>query len=47
VHDYAGTVVGTFNTTVGAIRALEPLPAEPARWSDLAPEHPAVLCGVA
>lgn len=43
-REYAGTVVGAFNTTVGAIRALEPLPAEPARWPNLAPDRPAVLC---
>jgi hypothetical protein len=43
-RDYAGTVVGAFNTTVRAIRALEPLPAEPARWPNLAADHPAVLC---
>lgn len=42
--DYAGTVVGAFNTTVRAIRALEPLPAVPARWPNLAADHPAVLC---
>lgn len=42
-HDYAGTVVGSFNTTVGAIRSLDGL-AEPARWPDIAPDGPAVLC---
>jgi hypothetical protein len=43
-NDYAGTVVGAFNTTVRAVRALEPRPAEPLRWPDLAADHPAVLC---
>jgi hypothetical protein len=45
-REYSGTVVGAFITTVGAIRALEPRPAEPARWPDLAPDQPAVLCYV-
>lgn len=43
-RDYAGTVVGAFNTTVAAIRALEPRQAVPQRWPDLAADHPAVLC---
>lgn len=43
-RSYAGIVVGSFNTTVGAIRGLEPIPVEPARWPDLAPDHQAVLC---
>lgn len=42
-RDYAGTVVGSFNTTVGAIRRLDGL-AEPARWPGIAPDRPAVLC---
>ena len=41
---YSGTLVGSFNTTVGAIRALEPRTRVPQRWPDLAPDHPAVLC---
>ncbi len=43
-RDYSGTVVGSFNTTVGAIRALEPLRADPLRWPNLAADHPAILC---
>ncbi len=43
-RDYAGKVVGAFNTTVGAIRDLEPREGVPQRWPDLAPDHPAVLC---
>lgn len=35
---------GRFHTTVGAIRRLEPLPAQPARWPDLESGHQAVLC---
>ena len=42
--DYSGSVVGSFNTTVGAVRALEPRAAQPQRWPELAPDHPAVLC---
>lgn len=42
--DYSGTVVGSFNTTVGSVRALEPRAAQPQRWPDLAPDHAAVLC---
>jgi hypothetical protein len=41
---YAGTVVGSFDTTVGAIRGLNPHPASPALWPDLPPDHAAVLC---
>jgi hypothetical protein len=41
---YAGTVVGSFDTTVGAIRGLEPHRANPARWPGLPPDHAAVLC---
>lgn len=41
---YSGTVVGAFNTTVGAIRGLEPRSGEPSRWPRLADDHPAVLC---
>ena len=36
--------VGSFNTTVGSVRALEPRAAQPQRWPELAPDHPAVLC---
>lgn len=42
--DYSGTVVGTFGTTVGAIRSLAPLPQDPIRWPALAADHPAILC---
>ena len=42
--EYEGIVVGAFNTTIGAIRSLEPLAVDPARWPDLAPDHRAVLC---
>ena len=44
-RDYAGTVAGSFGTDVAAIRALTP-GAQPARWPDLSPDHPAVLCYV-
>lgn len=43
---YEGTVVGAFDTTVGAIRALEPRLAEPARWPGVSDGHAAVLCYV-
>lgn len=43
-RDYSGSAVGSFNTTVGSIRALEPRPGQPQRWPDFAPDHPAVLC---
>lgn len=43
-RDYSGSVVGSFITTVGAIRALESRPAVPARWPDLPPDHTAMLC---
>ena len=45
-REYSGwhRVVGSFNTTVGAVRALEPRMGQPQRWPDLAPDHPAVLC---
>ena len=42
-RDYAGAVVGSFTTTVGAIRLLDGL-VEPERWPGIAPERPAVLC---
>jgi hypothetical protein len=42
-RDYAGDVVGSFDTTVGAIRRLDGV-AGPARWPGTAPDHPAVLC---
>ncbi len=42
-RDYAGTLVGSFTTTVGAIRRLEGL-VEPARWPGIGPDRPAVLC---
>jgi len=41
---YEGEVVGAFDTTVGAIRGLEPRDVEPARWPNLSDGHPAVLC---
>jgi len=41
---YSGSVVGSFNTTVGRVRALEPRAGQPQRWSDLAADHLAVLC---
>jgi hypothetical protein len=41
---YAGAVVGSFETTVGAIRGFDPHPANPALWPDISPDHPAVLC---
>ncbi len=43
-RDYSGTVVASFNTTIGAIRALEPRAGNPQLWPELAPDHPAVLC---
>lgn len=41
---YGGTVVGSFNTNVGALRGLEPRSGPPARWPGLADDHPAILC---
>jgi hypothetical protein len=41
---YSGTVVGAFDTSVGAIRGLAPRAGEPSRWPRLADDHPAVLC---
>jgi copper(I)-binding protein len=41
---YNGVVAGSFVTTVGAIRRLEPLHIEPQRWPGLPDSHPAVLC---
>jgi len=43
-REYSGPVVGAFETTVGAIRGLDPLVVAPVRWPDLAAGHPAVLC---
>jgi hypothetical protein len=43
--EYNGSVAGSYATTVGYIRRLG-LSGEPARWPDLAPDHPAVLCYV-
>jgi hypothetical protein len=43
---YEGSVVGAFDTTVGAIRALELTQTEPARWPGLSDDHAAVLCYV-
>lgn len=37
-------VVGSFDTTVGAIRNLEPLDVQPQRWPDRQPSYPATLC---
>lgn len=49
---YDGTVAGAFQTTVGAIRGLDPrqnvdrpgLSPEPIRWTGLAADHAAVIC---
>jgi hypothetical protein len=43
-RDYSGTVVGAFDTTVGAIRGLDQGQVDPPRWPDVSPEHSAVLC---
>jgi hypothetical protein len=43
-QDYSGSVVASFVTTVGSIRALEPRQPQPARWSNLPADHPAMLC---
>ena len=42
-HDYNGSVVGAFQTTVGAMRNLE-RGMDPPRWPELTPDYPAVLC---
>ena len=41
---YNGTVAAAFDTNVGAVRALEPLAAEPSRWPALPESHAAALC---
>jgi len=42
--DYSGSVVGSFNTTVGRVRALEPRAGQPPRWPEHGADHPAVRC---
>jgi hypothetical protein len=46
-RDYAGVVVASYKTTVGAVRRLDPRQVAPARWQDLPSDHPAVLCYIA
>jgi hypothetical protein len=41
---YDGVVAGSFVTTVGAIRRLEPLHIEPELFTGLLDSYPAVLC---
>jgi len=41
---YGGTLVGSFNTTVGAVRSLQPRAGVPELWPGLGADHPAVLC---
>lgn len=43
-REYAGTVVASMTTTVGAIRGLDPSRAEPAPWPQFAATQPAALC---
>jgi hypothetical protein len=43
-REYGGTLVGSFDTTVGAVRSLQPRGGAPGLWPDLADDHPAVLC---
>ncbi|MBA2489946.1 MAG: hypothetical protein ACR2LP_01720 [Candidatus Limnocylindrales bacterium] len=43
-REYSGSVSGSFDTTVGAIRAVGSRSAVPAPWPDLPPGHAAVLC---
>ncbi len=37
-------VAGSFTTTVGRLRSLEPRVSSPERWPDLAAAHAAVVC---
>jgi hypothetical protein len=41
---YRGVVVGSFDTVLGRVRMLGPLPAEPDRWPGKPDSYPAALC---
>lgn len=43
-QDHGGLMVGAFATTVGAVRALEPVGQAPARFPGIAADEAAVLC---
>jgi len=42
-RDYGGPVVGSFSTSIGAIRALQGS-GQPANWADKPADYPAILC---
>lgn len=41
---YSGVVVGAFDTTVGAVRRLQPREVQPPLWEGIPDAQPAVAC---